>query len=191
VLDHQLGDDAVLPHRLFDQLLLVVDLRQLDVVGRVLRLKLHHLLVDGDRRRRVLVLDVVVRQHLVLGARLVDQPLLVVELGELLVDLQPRRVELDDLLVDRDRFDEEPFGRVLLGDLQEEVDRLVDALDARVEVADAVQRVDVVRVVRQQLAVLADRRLDLAAGDVFLGRLDDLLAGGRHQQRASRGRTGA
>ena len=132
------------------------------------------------------MLLVVVRQHLVLGARLVDQPLLVVELGQLLVDLQPRRVELDDLLVDRDRLDEETLRRVLLGDLGEEVDGLVDALDAGVEVADPVQRVDVVRVVRQQLAVLADRRLDLAAGDVLLGGLHDLLALDGHQQRRLR-----
>jgi hypothetical protein len=125
----------------------------------------------------------------VLGARLVHQPLLVVQLGELLVDLQPRGVELDDLLVDRDRLDEEAFPRVLLGDLREEVDSLVDALDAGVEVAHPVQGVDVVRILGEELPVLADRRLDLAAGDVLLGGLDDLLALESHQQASSRGRT--
>ena len=189
--DHHLGDDPVLVHRLLDQLLRLVDLGELDVVARVVRLQVGHLLVDGDRRRRVVVLLVVVGEHLVLGARLVDQPLPVVELGELLVDLEPRRVELDDLLVDRDRLDEEPFGGVLLGDLGEEVDGLVDPLDAGVEVADPVEGVDVVRVVRQQLAVLADRRLDLAAGDVLLRGLHHLLALDRHQQGPSaRGSTG-
>ncbi len=89
---HQLGDDAVLAHRLLDQLLLLIELGQLDVIGRIVGLELRHLLVDGDGRGGVLVLLVVVRQHLVLGAGLGDQPLAVIELGEVLVDVEPRRV---------------------------------------------------------------------------------------------------
>ncbi len=128
------------------------------------------------------MLLVVVGEHLELRARLVDQPLFGVQLGERLVHLEQGRIELDDLLVDRDRFDEETFLGVALRDLGEEIDRLVDALDPRVEVADPVQRVDVVRVVGEQLAILADRRLDFAARNVLLCGLYDLVTRDSHQR---------
>ena len=93
---------TVLAHRLVGEALLLVELGQLHPRAGVVGLELGHPLVDRQRRGGVVVLDVVVGEHLVLGARLVDQPLAVVQLGQPLVDLEPDGVELDDLLVDRD-----------------------------------------------------------------------------------------
>ncbi len=176
VLQHQLGDGAVGAQRLVPQLPLLVQLGELQMVRRVVGLELDHLEEDVDGRRVVVVLEVVVAQHLVLGARLVDQALLVVERGEALVHRQPRRVELDDLLVDRDRFDQEAVFRVLRRDLREQPHRLVDARDAGVEVPQTVQRRNVVGVLLEYLEVLLDGGVDPPLGDVLLGDLDDLLA---------------
>jgi hypothetical protein len=49
-----------------------------------------------------------VREDLVLAARILNETLLVVEVGQLVVDLEPGRVDLVDLLEDRDRLQEEP-----------------------------------------------------------------------------------
>ncbi len=191
VAQHQVGDQPVLGERLLGQLLIVEELGELDVRRRIVGHQDRHLLQHADRRSRVVVLLVVVDEHLVLGARLRDQALLVVELRQPFVDREARRIELDDLLVDRDRLDEETVVRVAVGDLREETHGLVDAVDARVEVPEPVQRRSVVRVLGEELAVLLDGGLDLAARDELLRRSDDLRTVDRHQAALStrRGRT--
>ena len=52
---------------------------------------------------------------------------------------------------------------------------------AGVQVAQAVERADVVRVVREHLPVLPDGGIDPPLGDVLLGRLDDPFALDRHE----------
>ena len=177
---HQLGDRAVLEKLLVALLERMEDLGELDVRRRVLRFERHHALQHADGGGGIRVLLVVVDQHLILRARLGDQALAVVELGQPLVDREPRRVELDDLLVDRDRLDEETVLRVPVGDLGEELDRFVDLVQPDVEVAHPVERRGVVRVLGEELAVLLDRGLDLPLRDHLLGGRDRGLAVHRH-----------
>ena len=181
VAQHQVGDQPVLGERLLGQLLAVEELGELDVRRRIVGDQDRHLLQHADRRSRAVVLLVVVDEHLILGARLRDQTLLVIELRQAFVDREPRRIELDDLLVDRDRLDEETVVRVAVGDLREEPHGLVDAVDARIEVAEPVQRRSVVRVLGEELAVLLDGGFDLAARNELLRRSDHLRTVDRHQ----------
>ena len=168
VAQHQVGDQPVLRQRLLGQLLAVEELGELDVRRRIVGDQDRHLLQHADRRSWIAVLLVVVDQHLILRPRLRDQALFVVQLRQPFVDREPRRIELDDLLVDRDRLDEESVVRVAVGDLREEPHGLVDAIDARVQVAQPVQRRGVVRVLGEKLAVLLDRGFDLAARNELL-----------------------
>ena len=179
--------DAVV---LFQRLAGLADLRmqigELDVNVDRLRVELGDLAIDHQRVSGIAVLEVVVGENLVLALRLHRQTLLRVEVGELAVDLELRRVELVDLLVDGDGFEEEAVARVVVGDLAEGLDGLVVAVDAHPEVADAIQGVDVVRVVVEKALVFLDRRLDLALGDELLCIRDDLIALDRHLLRSSR-----
>ena len=180
--NQQVRQLPVLANRLVVQALAAEQLRQLEPERGVVGLHLRHALVDGDRRSRVVVLLVIVRQHLVLGAGFVQQSLLVVELRQPLVDHERRRIQLDDLLVDGDGLDEEAIVRVPLGDLGKQPNRLVDAFEAGVEITYPVERVGVVGMFRQDLAVFLDGRLELALGDVLLGGADDFFAVQRHRQ---------
>src|SRR5205823_4025934 len=104
-----------------------------------------------------------------------------VKVGELRVDVELGRIELVDLLVDRDGLEEEAVAGVVIGDLAEGLYRLVGAVDAHPQIADAIQRIDVVRIVVEKPLVLFDGRLDLALGDELLGVGDDLIALNRHR----------
>ena len=155
------GDDAVFPERLRDPLGLREEVGELDVELQVLRLDGDHLLVDPDRAREVVLLEEVVGEDLVVALRLHPELLLDVELRELLVDVEARRVELVDLLVHRDGPDVEAVAGVVLGDAQEEGDRLVVLSEPDVEVPDLVQDVDVVRGLLEDLQVVLQRGVDL------------------------------
>jgi hypothetical protein len=132
------------------------------------------------------VLDVVVGENLVLALGLHGQTLFRVEVGEPSVDLELGGIELVDLLVDGDGFEEEAILGVVVGDLTERLDRLVGVVDADPEVADAVQGVDVVRIVFEETLVLLDRRFDFALGDELLRVSDDFIALNRHLPLSSR-----
>ena len=179
-VEHDGRKRFVLAHRLFREPLFFEQLRQLQPVRRVCRLQLRHPLVDGRRRREVVVLQVVVGQELKLTAGFVGQALPMVELGESLIYRESARIELDDLLVDGDGLDEKAIVGVLLRDLRKQTNRLVESFEARIEIADSVERIRVVGVFPEDLAVLLDRGFQLAPGDVFLGIADDLLAVQRH-----------
>ena len=101
-----------------------VDIREPHLDAKIGRVDRRHLLVDGDRLLEPVVLLVVVREDLVLAAGVLDEPLLVVEVRQLVVDLELCRVDLVDLLEDGDRLQEEPVLRVEVGDPGEEGDRL-------------------------------------------------------------------
>src|SRR5262249_25553646 len=96
------------------------------------------------------------------------------------------RVELVDLLVDGDGFEEEAVAAVVVGDLSEDLDRLVVAVDADPEVADAVQGVDVIGVVIEEALVLLDRRLDLALCAQLFRAGNAVIALNRHRLRLAR-----
>ncbi len=181
VAQHQVGDQPVFGQRLVGELLVVKELGELDVRRGIFRDQNRHLLQHADRGRGVVVLLVVVDQHLVLRPGLGDETLLVVELRQALVNRETGRIELDDLLVDRDRLDEESVVGVAVRDLREEPHGLVDAIDARVQVAEPVQRRGVVRVLGEELSVLLDGGVDLAARNELLRRSDDLRPVDGHQ----------
>ena len=109
-------DQAVLHHGLVLLVGGAVEVRQPDLDPQVGGIDLRHLLVDGDRVGDPVVLLVVVGEDLVLAPGVLDQALLVVEVGEPVVHLEPGGVDLVDLLVDRDRLEEEPVLRIEVGD---------------------------------------------------------------------------
>ena len=115
-LQQHRADEPVLHDRLVVLAGGAVEVGETDLDPEVGRIDRRHLLVHGDRVRNPVVLLVVIREHLVLAARVLDETLLVVEVGEAIVDLQPRRIDLVDLLVDRDRLEEEAVLRVEVGD---------------------------------------------------------------------------
>ena len=191
VLEHQPGDLVVLIQRLAGPSLPLKKPCELQPPRRVVRLDLHHLAVDADRRLGVAVPLVVLGHHLVLGQRVAGEALPVVEVGQGLVGRDLGRIEPDDLLVDGDRLDEKTLPAKALRGLREELDRLGHPIEADVKVADAVESARVARVPIQDLAVLVDSSLYPSLGDELLGCLNGLLAVRGHQCTASpsRGRT--
>ena len=71
-------------------------------------------------------------------------------------------LELEDLLEDGRGFDELAFFAQRVGDLQELFDRLVDLAGARVEIAERVRRVPVVRLVFDNAQVFCDSGFEFA-----------------------------
>jgi hypothetical protein len=138
-------DAVVLLQRLGGLIVLRVEIGELDVDVDRLRIELGDLAVDAEGVGGLAVLEVVVGEDLILALRLHRQTLFGVEIGELRVDVELRRIELVDLLVDGDGFEEEAIFRIVVRDLDEDLDRLVVAVDADPQVADAIERVDVVR----------------------------------------------
>ena len=100
--------------------------------------------------------------------------------------LKLRRIELVYLLVDRDGFEEEAILRIVRGDLAEDFDRFVVAVDADPEVADAVEGVDVVGVVLEESLVLLDRSVNFPLRDELLRVGDNLISLNRHLPQVSR-----
>src|SRR4029077_14464233 len=139
----------------------------------------------------IAVLEVIVSENLVLALCFHGKALLAREIGELGVDVELGRVELVDLLVDRDRFEEEAVARVVIGDSGEDLDRLVVAIDAHPEIADAIQSIDITGVIVEKALVLLDRRLDLPLRNQLLSAGDDLIALDRHRLRSARTATSA
>ena len=110
-LQQHRADQAVLHHGLVLLVGGAVEVREADLDAHVGRVDRRHLLVDGDGVGDPVVLLVVVGQDLVLAAGVLDEALLVVQVGELVVDLELRGVDLVDLLEDRDRLQEEAVLR--------------------------------------------------------------------------------
>jgi hypothetical protein len=179
-LEQHPSDAVVLLQRVGGLVVLRVEVGELDVDVDRVRVELGDFAVDAEGVSGVAVLEVVVGQDLVLALRLHRQPLLRVEVGELGVDVELGGIELVDLLEDRDRFEEEAVARVVVGDLREDLDRFLVAVDADPEIADAIEGVDVVRVVVEEALVFLDRRFDLSFGDQLFGAGDDLIALNRH-----------
>ena len=87
-----------------------------------------------------------VRRDHVLRARLDHQPLLLVELGEGERRLVVFRAEARELLVHRDGLEREALFAIMFGDAAVAGDGLRLLVEARVEVADGVERGEVARV---------------------------------------------
>ena len=179
-LQQHRSDQAVLHHGLVLLIRRAVEVRQPDLDSQVAGIDRGHLLVDRDRVLQLVVLLIVIGEDLVLAPGILDEPLLVVQLGELVVDLELGRVDLVDLLVDRDRLQEEAVLRIEVGDAREIGDRFAGPVHPDVEVPDLVQRGDVLGVVLQHAQVLLERLIELAPGEKLLGGLEDLFSGGRH-----------
>src|SRR5947209_17787990 len=79
----------------------------------------------------------------------------------------------------------------MVGDPAENLDRLVVAIDADPEVADAIQSVDVAGVVLEKALVFFDRRLDLPLRQQLFRAGDDFIALDRHRLRSARTATSA
>ena len=179
-LQEHVADEAVL----HDGLLLLVGgtekVRQPHLDAQVGGVDRRHLLVDRDRVLEAVVLLVVVGEDLVLAASVLGEPLLVVQLGELVVDLELGRIDLVDLLVDRDRLQEEAVLPVEVGDPREVGDRLPGPVHPDIQVPDLIQGRDVFGVLLEDAQVLFQRLIDLASGQELLGGLEDLFAVDRH-----------
>ena len=133
----------------------------------------------------------VVREDLILALRVRREALLGVELGEALVDVEARGVEPVDPLVDRDPAQEEPVAREVLGDPGQVRDRLLVAVEARVEVPDLVQDVDVARRLLEDLQIILESRIDLTLLEAFLGRCEERIAFRARHGSGRPGRPGA
>ena len=179
-LQEHRADQAVLHHGLVLLIRGAVEVREADLNAHVGRVDCRHLLVDGDRVGHPVVLLVVVGQHLVLAACVLDESLLVVQVGELVVDLELRGVDLVDLLEDRDRLQEEAVPRVEVGDPGEKRDRIGRTVHPDVEVPHLVEGRDVLGVVLEDAQVLLQRLVELAFGEQLFGGLEDLFAVDRH-----------
>ncbi len=191
VAEQQGRDLAELRHRLLGALCLTHQLGEAQTVAGVVRLELDQLAIDGDGGLGVAMLLVIVGDHLILGSGLVEQSLAAVQIRQPLVDLDLRRVETDDLLVDGDRLDEEALADEVVGGPLEQGDRLVEPIQPHIEVAHPIQGGGVVGAVGEQLAVLVDGGVQLAAGNEFLGVASHLVAVQAHRPDlcARRGRT--
>jgi len=77
--------------------------------------------------------------------------------------------ELEDFLVDRAGLGDRALVVEVVGDLHELIDRLVDLPGTRVEIAERVLRVPVVRLILDDADELRDGSLELPLPDQFLG----------------------
>ncbi len=179
-LEQHVPDQAVLHDGLILLVRGTVEVRQAHLDAHVVGIDGGHLLVDVDGVRQPVVLLVVIGQDLVLAPGVLDQALLVVEVGQLVVDLELGRVDLVDLLEDRDRLQEEPVPGVEVRDPREVGDGIPGTVHADVEVPDLVQGRDVLGVVLQDAEVLLQRLIELTLGQQLLGGLEDLFAVDRH-----------
>jgi hypothetical protein len=182
-LQQHRSDQAVLHYRLVLLVGGAVQVGEPDLDAHVRWVDPRHLLVDGDGVDESIVFLIVIGEDLVLAAGILNQPLLVVQIGEPVVDLELSRVDLVDLLEDRNRLQEEAVLRVGVGDPGEEGDRLPRVVHPDVQVAHLVERRDVLRIVLEDAEVLLDRLVELAPCDELLGRLEDLFAVNRHRRR--------
>ncbi len=179
-LEEHVADQAVLHDGLVLLVGGAVQVGQADLNLYVRRIDRRHLLVHADGIRHPVVLLVVVGEDLVLAPGVLDQPLLVVEVGQLVVDLELGGVDLVDLLEDRDRLQEEAVLGVEVGDPGEIGDRVPRPVHPDVEVPHLVQGRDVLGVVLQDAEVFLQRLIELTLGQQLLGGLKDLFAVDRH-----------
>ena len=175
VRQHERRDAPVGFHRLRQITLFLVEIRELEEVARIVGLQVDQLLVDRNGGATVTALERVLGDLHVVIACVVDQSLLLVELGQATMNVHVTGIDPVDLLVDGDRFDVEPVECVLLGGLQVVANRILVLAQTHVEVTNAVERVGVTVVLVEYLLVLLDRRFDLALGHQLLGDLEDVL----------------
>ena len=139
-----------------------VQVRQLALHGGVFRIQLQNFLEDSRRLFQVVGLHEGVGHGHVLGAGVVVEALLGVELGQLQDAVSRAGIELGYLFIYGDGFDRETFGAVNVAYFFE-VDRgLVVVADARVQVPNGVEDSQVLGVFLDDLFVLIDGVLQLA-----------------------------
>ena len=115
-----------------------------------------------------------VRDLQILRAGFDVEPLLLVEHRKVLRHARRLRIQAQSFLVDGDGFERESLFAVMFGDAQETPDRLLRLAEARVEVAERVERGEILRLVLDDLAVLLDGLRNLVLRQTLLSRVDSL-----------------
>src|SRR5580700_2429159 len=151
-----------------------VDFRQADAHGGVFRIHFQNLLEDADRVFKFAGFQELFGDLQVLGAGVVEQSLLGVELGQFQHALK-RWLELADFLVHGDGLDRETLSGIGIAYGLETFGGFVGFAEAGVEIANGVGDGKVFGVRLENFFVLGDGILHLALLDILLRRAEDLL----------------
>ncbi len=148
-----------------------------DVVRRI---EIDEFLVGPNCLFQLPVLDVPIRQDLVLPFCLDHQTLIEIESGKALEDVEALGVEALDLLENRDRLGREPITGEVVGDFLVKLDRPLELANPPIQITHSVNDGCVVWKFFEDLLVLTDRLLELALLDKLFGIPEDFVPFQRH-----------